>query len=63
MVTEVCRPMRWVAVAATVMIMIESWSSSPQVRQSKPAASAARACAGMVAGQPPTPVMTFMDTP
>ena len=59
-VTDVCKPMRSVAVAATVMVSMESWDSSPQVMQSKPATSAARAWAGTAAGQPPTPVITFI---
>ena len=62
-VTDVCKPMRSVAVAATVMVSMESWDNSPQVMQSKPAASAARACAGTAAGQPPTPVITFIQRP
>ena len=36
MVTEVCKPTRSVAVAATVMVSIESCDSSPQVMVSYP---------------------------
>ena len=61
MVTDVCRPMRSVAVAATVIVSMESCASSPQVMQSNPSASARRACSGTVLGQPPTAVMTFID--
>ena len=58
-VTEVWSSIRSVVVAASAIVSMESWASSPHVMTSKPCSSALRAASGACFGHPPTPVTSF----
>ncbi len=60
---EVWSSTRSVVVAASAMVSIESWASSPQATMSKPSCSARLAASGTCLGQPPTPVTKRMGGP